>query len=57
MCPSHPITQNFIPGHFVFIQSNAYITIVEHADCDVLPLSFVVVIFAYCNYNTMENQD
>ena len=57
MYPSHPITQNFIPGHFVFIQSSAYITIVEHADCDVLPLSFVVVIFAYCNYNTMENQD
>ena len=65
MYPSHPVTQNFVPGHFLFIQSSVCKTIVELADCDVVQLSEstvelsiytrMLVMFAYRHaYHTIE---
>ena len=65
MYPSHPVIQNFVPGHFLFIQSSVCKTIVELADCDVVQLSEstvelsiytrMVVMFAYRHaYHTIE---
>ena len=65
MYPSHPVTQNFVPGHILFIQSSVCKTIVELADCDVVQLSEstvelsiytrMAVMFAYRHaYHTIE---